>query len=333
MLRNTDLAAPGAEPERAARRLRVAADAGRLAVWEADFRSEVMHVTPELLRLFGFPEGEPPDIDRIRAGYAPGERERLREVMLEAVREGRSFVEAEFRYRRADGVRRWLLLRAEMDGASETAFGVVMDVTDRKEAEERQRMLSAELNYRVKNTLAIVQAMAAQTFREGADMASARESFAARLSALAGTHDLLVGTGWQRADLKGLVAKTLEHCWDSARMSAEGPGVSVPPSLALALSLALHELSTNAVKYGSLSVPTGRVTVRWNMEPGAGLLTVLWQEAGGPPVTLPATKGFGTRLIERVLGSDGVSRLDFDPVGLRCLLTAKIPPQTGERYG
>lgn len=200
------------------------------------------------------------------------------------------------------------------------------DVTEAVEAEDRQDLLINELNHRVKNTLAVVQGLAQQSF--GADAAGRFEVFGARLAALAGAHDLLTSSTWESADLHFLIQRSLEApagC-DGARCTLDGPAVTLPPQLAVTLAMVVHELSTNAIKYGALSGGAGTVAVRWHaarVREGTELV-IDWQETGGPPVVQPAREGFGARLIRRGLGSGGRAELDYQPSGLHCRIEAML---------
>jgi len=202
---------------------------------------------------------------------------------------------------------------------------IARDVTERRRAEERQRLLVNELNHRVKNTLALVQGLALQSFKDGRDMAEARAAFQLRLAALAAAHDLLTRESWEGATLEALAAETLGlHDGGEARIAWQGPPVRLNPKAAVSLVMALHELCTNAAKYGALSVPGGRVEVGWSVD--GDLLTILWRERGGPPVRPPERRGFGFRMIERALAADldGSARLDFEPEGLICRIEASL---------
>jgi PAS domain S-box-containing protein len=198
------------------------------------------------------------------------------------------------------------------------------DVTEEVEAEERQRLLINELNHRVKNTLAVVQGLAHQSF--GADVDGRFAVFSARLMALASAHNLLTAATWESADLHGLVRGSLEATAGDAahRCALDGPIVTLPPSLAVALAMIVHELSTNAIKYGALSNAEGGVTVTWNSErSGDGCVLALdWIESGGPQVAPPQQLGFGTRLIRRGLAGQGHAELEFRPEGLQCRIEA-----------
>ena len=202
---------------------------------------------------------------------------------------------------------------------------IARDVTEQRRAEERQRLLVNELNHRVKNTLALVQGLALQSFTGGRDMEEAREAFQQRLAALAAAHDLLTRESWEGATLDSLVRETLGlYDGGEARIDWAGPPVRLNPKAAVSLVMALHELSTNAAKYGALSVPEGRVTVSWSVE--RDRLALEWRERGGPPVAPPGRRGFGLRMIERALAADmsGGAKLEFAPEGLVCRIDATL---------
>jgi PAS domain S-box-containing protein len=202
---------------------------------------------------------------------------------------------------------------------------IARDVTERHKAEERQALLVNELNHRVKNTLALVQGLALQSFRDGRDPAEARNAFGHRLSALAAAHDLLTRESWEGATLRGLAEGALGHLTGvEGRVAIEGPDVTLGPKAAVSLVMALHELSTNAAKYGALSAPGGRVTVRWEVD--GDRLKLGWREEGGPPVKPPGRRGFGLRMIERALSADlaGGVAMNFESTGLVCTIEASL---------
>jgi len=196
--------------------------------------------------------------------------------------------------------------------------------------EERQTVMINELNHRVKNTLATVQALARQTFgkMEGAPV----EMFTERLIALSGAHDLLTQGGWSRADLSELMRVcTRAH---GERIACAGPTVSLDPHTAVALSMVFHELATNSAKYGALSAPPGRVGIDWRIDPETRALTILWVETGGPPVTAPSKPGFGTRLIDSSIRRElkGEPRFDFRLEGLVFEATLPLPSTDRARW-
>jgi len=190
-------------------------------------------------------------------------------------------------------------------------------------ARESERLVKLELHHRVKNTLAIVQSLADQTFRGAADAESGRRDFAARLVALADAHDLLVDTGWREVTLDALAARALApfRPADPERLSLEGEPVPIAPEAAVALGLCLHELATNAAKHGALSDESGRVRLAWRVDAaGARRRLVLeWRETGGPAPAPAGRQGFGVRLLSRALAAqpNAAAKLSFPPEGAR----------------
>lgn len=209
------------------------------------------------------------------------------------------------------------------------ASKIARDITERRRAERLQQTLVHELNHRVKNILATVQAIARQSFRSGPLDNRAREVFEARLQSLSRAHDLLTRENWDGAEIAAVVSEVLAP-YPRQRFEIEGTQLRLPPRVALALTLALHELATNAAKYGALSVPTGRVAITWAVTPGdPPNLALRWQERGGPPVSPPAQKGFGSRLIERSLAMElaGEVHITYDPAGVICTVSAPMPAE------
>lgn len=200
----------------------------------------------------------------------------------------------------------------------------------RIEADEQQRILNRELSHRLKNTLAVVQAIASQTLRNVTDVEAAKEALAARLIALGKAHDILLSGESEGADFEAVLASALAIHDDRQpdRFRISGPAIELGAKAALSLALTLHELATNAVKYGALSVPAGRVTVAWDvaLEAGEPTVRMTWRESGGPRVVVPSRKGFGSRLIERGLvgAVGGTVSLDYEPAGLVCRLAAPL---------
>jgi PAS domain S-box-containing protein len=206
-------------------------------------------------------------------------------------------------------------------------MGVVFrDITDRKHAEEQRDLLVRELEHRVKNTLSIVQSIAAQTFRNSGVDAAVQRAFEARLITLGNVHGVLTQRGWDSADLRDVVSSALRPhaALDRERFTVAGPALRLGPKSAVALSMAVHELCTNAIKYGALSAESGHVDVDWRAQDGR--LHWQWRERGGPPVTQPTRTGFGARMIERALAMQlsGTVTIDYRASGLVCTIDAPI---------
>ena len=208
------------------------------------------------------------------------------------------------------------------------------DVTERKQWEDRQQMLLGELTHRVKNTLAVVQAIAHQSLRNSRSSKDFVERFEGRLSALAASHGLLVASDWKGADLGALARDQLEAyvTENKERLHIAGEAVILPADLATPFGLVLHELATNGVKHGSLSRPDGKVSVTWTVESGNGerRLFVLWRETGSPSGKTRGARGLGSALIENGIPNATVNR-EFRPDGLVC--TIELPLPEAEEHG
>lgn len=258
--------------------------------------------------------------------FTPEDRatDKPEEEMRLADKEGRAVNERW--HVRKDGSRFWgsgLMLPLEGQAGFLKIF---RDGTAERLSDERQQLLIEELNHRVKNTLAIVQSLAQQTFRGDDVPALAREAFEGRLEALASAHNVLTREHWTSAELKDIARDAMEACHGSGeRVSIDGPRIRLQPRTAVTMAMALHELCTNATKYGALSVPEGRVSVTWRVEDYT--LLIRWEETGGPPVAPPRKRGFGSRMIERALASDmhAQVKLDYRPEGLVCTVAAPAP--------
>lgn len=204
------------------------------------------------------------------------------------------------------------------------ASKIARDITAAKEAGRLTRVLMGELKHRVKNVLATVQAIARQTFGRSSADPAAIETFTARLAALGRAHDLLTRESWEDAELSSIVRETLAP-YAIQRFTIEGPALRLRPRSVVAMSLALHELATNAAKYGALSVPGGHVDIAWSLHEGAQpTFSLSWRETGGPPVDTPREKGFGSKLITQILAAElsGDVQLAYERTGIHCTVTA-----------
>ena len=220
------------------------------------------------------------------------------------------------------------------DGQPVRLLSVSRDITELKRAEEQQRLLALELNHRIKNVLAMVQAIANQTFRATSDPAEAKAAFLDRLGALGSAQDLLTQATMSGARMADIVADALRPHGREDQVTLSGPDVDLSPRCALALSLALHELTTNAIKYGALSADGGRVTVRWTVTPGpeGTAFRLSWTESGGPPVAPPTRTGFGAGMIQRALSGyvGGETTLTYAPAGVVFTLSTTLEALTAD---
>jgi PAS domain S-box-containing protein len=239
-------------------------------------------------------------------------------------------VEVKFRSERL-AKRSFLLSAGPLFDGNKACVGSIVtitDITERKHAEEQQAMLVAELNHRVKNILAIVQSVAAQTIRSSPSLDGFTTAFSGRLKAVALAHDILTETRWIGAGLEELLTSVLApyRSADPRRVTVDGPAILLQASAVLPLSMAFHELATNAVKYGALSQEGGRIDISWRLADGDRTVELTWREQGGPKVGPNNSPGFGSRLIDRVIAYDlgGASELDFAPLGLRCTIRFRI---------
>jgi PAS domain S-box-containing protein len=306
-------------------RYRATQEHAGVGIGEADAQGRFLRANAALCAITGYPREEllgrtvfdvthPEDAAAERAEYA-------RLVAGEAATYAR-----EKRYVRKDGVERWVEVAAtavrDPEGRFLRGVRVVQDVTARREAEERQRLLLAELSHRVKNTLAVVQSIANRSLAGDRTLQEAREALAKRLRALAGAHTLLTASEWRGASLRALAAAELGPY--RGRAEARGADVTLGAKGAQSLALILHELATNAAKHGALSAPEGRVEVAWDVDGPTWRLT--WREAGGPEVRPPARRGFGRLLVEEAAAHDlgGRARLEFRPEGLVYELEAPL---------
>lgn len=220
------------------------------------------------------------------------------------------------------------------DGRPESILSVSRDVTELKRAEERQRLLALELKHRIKNTIAMIQAIANQTLRSGAELADAKAALMDRLKNMGDAQDLLTQSAWSRARMHELVASVVKPQGEADRIGFDGPDVELSSKCALAMSLALHELTTNAMKYGALSGEAGRIDVAWTIDRAANppQFRFAWRETGGPVVSPPSQLGFGSRMIERALAGyfAGTAGMEYPPTGVVFTLVAPLEALTAD---
>jgi PAS domain S-box-containing protein len=280
--------------------------------------------------------------NRLYTHTHPDDADADRDAFRKQVAGTLDFYSVEKRFVRKDGRVIWISVSSspvrDESGRLLYLVRVVQDITGRKAAEQRGRLLIDELNHRVKNTLATVQSLASQTARAAPTPASFRESFEGRLVALSKAHDQLTMHHWESADLRELLSAGFAPYHGGAeRVVMRGEDVVLRPRAALTLAMTFHELITNAAKYGALSAPGGGVAMRWQIVEADGMPTlhVEWREQGGPPVAPPARRSFGTRLIESGVKAELGGRVEiaFAREGLRCDLDiplASLAVKAGE---
>jgi PAS domain S-box-containing protein len=281
-------------------RLRLAIEAAGMAVWDWDMRTGKDTWNAQSYRMIGYEPGE------IEPGFAtwqrhmhPDDRDRVTQQYETSIETGADVFNENRMIDRFGNVK-WVSARGravlDPSGTPIRSFGVITDITDRKQAEDRDRLLSAEVNHRAKNLLAVVQAVAIKTARY-----CAPEDFVPvfneRLKSLAASHDLLINSKWQGVEITNLIRAQLCHFDDisGSRIRIEGSKAELTADAAQAIGLALHELVTNASKYGALSSPNGSITISWKVVDSTEgpRFRMRWQEAGGPTVTPPSRQGFG----------------------------------------
>ena len=312
-------------------RLRLALDAAGMAVWDFDIRTGHEVWNDQCYRMLGYEPGEiAPCAEAWMRHVHPEERTKISESFNVSLAHGTE-ISNEHRIIDRNGIQKWVAVRGRFAcdafGRSIRSFGVITDITDRKQAEERDRLLTLEVNHRAKNLLAVVQAVAFQTARqhEGPRFV---EFFNKRIESLAASHDLLVNSRWQGVAVANLVRAQLAH-FDGligTRIHFSGPDAGLSPEAAQAIGLALHELVTNASKYGALSTAEGVVDISWNVEDhfDGRRFKMSWFETGGPPIEAPNRHGFGHSVLVNMAeyALAGHVSLTYPPEGLQWHLDA-----------
>ena len=301
--------------------LRLAQAAGGFGTFEWDIATGELLPSPTFRQLYGFDDdGSPIPVAAFQDRVHPEDREKLATAPGRPLEEALRY--AEYRLLLPTGTR-WVGRQGTVlyDAAGNPAkvVGAVHDITQRKEFEHRLETVAQESAHRVKNLLAIVQAIVSQTLRRADDVDSATDLIRQRLMAIAATQTALVSGSPASSELGTLVRSAMElHVASSDRLSVSGPPLRLDSNTALGLTLVLHELGTNAVKYGALSNDTGQVEIAWTLNDGAASADFLWRERNGPPVSPPSRQGFGSSLIQKSLPpvDDVVAELDYAPGGL-----------------
>jgi PAS domain S-box-containing protein len=308
-------------------RVDLALEAANLAAFEWDMSSDRLSINPRLAEMTGLKTlGMPAEQGRALSGLVHRDDRRAVNATIDTALKSTGRYEHELRLVRVtNGEVIWVssfgVVVRWPDGSPKRLIGVLQDITARKVADEQRETLVAELDHRVKNVLATVQSVAAQSARKAASLEGFLKTFSGRLKSMASAHELLTATRWRGASLQNIATAELgglapgQTRWD-------GPDVLLTPRAANALSLALHELATNAMKFGALSIESGRVEVRWRRRDDGGI-DLQWTESGGPPVSPPTRRGFGVTILEKVTGRElsGQSQVEHRREGVRVAVT------------
>ncbi|MEY9182898.1 PAS domain S-box-containing protein [Bradyrhizobium sp. USDA 326] len=328
--RTAELESSTAKLRESEQRRSMAISAGKMGSWDWDWSSGDWMWDDGQYRIFGVdPDSFEVNPANVQALLHPDDVDQLRKAIAEFNKGTRAY-ETEFRIVRPDGEVRWCVgtAAATVDerGRVVRVSGVTVDITERKRAEERQNLLAREVDHRAKNALALAQSIVRLTRAdEVKDYVNAVEG---RINALARVHTILSLSSWQGAELSRLIDEELAPYSLGDQIRLEGPEVQLLPATAQTLALALHELFTNSAKYGALSTRSGRLAIDWQVEDE--LLTLSWEESGGPLVMTPKSRGFGTRSllasVESQLG--GQAQFDWRAEGLLCRLEVPLTRKT-----
>ena len=320
-------------------RYKSAMSLGRMGSWETNFATGKRYWSPEAQTLFGFDlEGGIGQVggenDEFAAVVHPDDRALVRKFH-QLANTVDSFA-ADYRIQKSDGTILWLsgrgqVIERDREGKCIRLINVIADVTEQRKASDHVRFLMQEMSHRSKNLLAIIQSIARQMRRRSSSIDEFQERLSNRLQGLAASHDILVEQSWKSAELEVLVRRHLVPfvTAGNARVEVSGPDLRLSARAAQSIGLALHELATNAVKYGALSVPHGKVRVSWVVqeEPGAASsVRFVWEESGGPSAKPPQATGFGNEVLVRICPSSvgGSAKMEFEPSGLRYTLTMPL---------
>jgi PAS domain S-box-containing protein len=334
--------------------LTLAAKSGLVGTYAYDADTEIMQISDGYAAIHGFPEGTT-EIARSEclAGVHPDDLGRVEQVRSEAFRECRREYSGEYRIIRPGGELRWVEMRCFLSfsgaGKPHRVVGVSIDITERKRVEEQQRILLAELDHRVKNTLSTVSAVVSHTWQGSISVADFVAALDGRIRSMTTTHELLSSSRWEGVSLAELVRRELAPYATPNNTEINGPGVLLKPEAAQAMAMVLHELATNAAKYGALSTKNGRVSIRWdrylNGRPRSHL-ALEWQELGGPHVVALGKSSYGTSTIRDLIPYEfgGTVDLVLAPEGVQCRLElpaewlandrrpySETSPRTGEQ--
>ena len=314
-------------------RLHFALKAGQLGTWALDPETQHLDASSSCKVAFGHDAEAAFGFAEFQAALHPDDLSGVLAAIQATVTTGAPY-DIEYRILTPAGEQRWIAAQGELlkrrDGSPLSMTGFATNISARKHAEDHRRLLAGELTHRVKNTLATVNAVVNQTLRTAVSLEEAATVVGARIASLAAAHELLLRDEVEGATVGDIVAGVLRPFdgGDGDLYTASGPDIRLSPSVTLALSMALHELATNAAKYGSLSTAGGIVTIRWDLIGGDGArrFSFSWAEQGGPTVVPPTRTGFGSRMIERVMAQHvrGTAQIDYQPAGVVFVIDAPM---------
>jgi PAS domain S-box-containing protein len=318
--------------------LALAGKAGLVGSYTYDGSTDRMQVSEAYAAVHGLPEGTTESSRSEWEGRVhPADLARVEALRSQAFQERRCEYGVEYRIV-CQGEVRWIESRSfisyNVDG-SPRVIGVNIDITERKHAEVRQRVLLAELDHRVKNALATVSAVASQTKDASGSMEEFVIALDGRIRSMAGAHELLSFRRWQGIPIASLVARELAAYSTRENVEIDGPEMMLRPDAGQAMAMVLHELATNAAKYGALSTPSGRVSVRWNRRfNGSARFVVDWRETGGPSVETPKKTGYGTSIVRELIPYEfgGAVDVSFAPEGMQCRLEIPFDRISAENW-
>lgn len=310
-------------------RLRFILKAAGMGVWTLDLANKRLIASAHCKANFGRTPDEPFGYDDLHEAVHPDDREHWRIEVQKAIDAGQEF-DIEYRIRTPKGELRWIEVRGQVSFDAEDhptgMAGISLDITARKEAEEHRKLLARELNHRVKNSLATAQSVFAQSIKSASSLEEAKVIAYGRMQALSMAQDLLTQEGWSSASLRDVVETSVAP-FNGGNIRIAGPRVMLGAKAVSALSLALYELSTNASKYGALTSDQGSVAIHWEIETTPKpTLRFHWSEMGGPPVTPPTKRGFGTRIVENTVAAEfgGHAQIHFAPSGINYEIVALL---------
>jgi PAS domain S-box-containing protein len=320
--RTAELRASNARLLESEQQLRLATEAAEIGLWDVDNVTDALFWPPRVKAMFGISPDVAVSLADFYAGLHPDDKEATSAAFAAACDpQKRALYDVEYRaVGKEDGIIRWVAAKGraifDADGRCVRVIGTAIDISKRKEAEERQVLLAREVDHRARNTLAVIQSIIRLTRAKNVD--DYVQVIDGRIKALARAHTLLSDSRWHGADLATLVTEELAPYRAGDKITIRGPDVSLQPATAQGLALALHELATNAAKHGALSSSGGKITLDWQLQGEA--LTLNWAENGGPAIAEPSSRSFGLKVIvasiEQQLG--GQASFDWNRQGLRC---------------